>query len=146
MTSDSGSGDGGGGRGQNRNKQLISEYNQIVLAAQVKVGEDVDKLLSDAAHLLETAGRNYTHAVEQGRQAFKRIHEPAHDNYQRQFDMALSVQAAIVNPAEEELKRITQSVKELIEQAIHPIEQIYSEALSAASSVAGNISPGGGIL
>lgn len=132
-------------RGKDRNKQLLKEYQDIVLAAQTKMAEQVDQLLADAAQILDIAGTNYTRATEKGRQAFNRIHEPARNQYEKQFNQALAVQAAIMDPAQQELERITASVKEMVNRAIQPIERIYSDMLNEASGITDQISLGGGL-
>lgn len=143
MPASSTSGSNSNPRGQDRQKQLLKEYQDIVLAAQTKMAEQVDELLADAAKLLDIAGTNYTRAVEKGRQAFNRIHGPARDQYERQFNAALEVQKSIVDPAQRELERITESVKEMIKQAIQPIERIYSDMLNEASGITDQMSLGG---
>lgn len=142
MAASDGSSSSSNPRGHDRNKQIIKEYQDIIMAAQIKASEEVQQLLADAMKLLDTAGVNFTRAVEHGRMAFNRIHGPARDNYQKQFDMALEVQRAIVDPADQELRRITQSVDEMIKRAIQPIEQVYSDMLSEASNLTSGISTG----
>lgn len=128
-----------------RNRQLLAEYKEIVRAAEVKLGTDVNRLLTDAGQLLDMAGTNYAHAVEQGKAAFNRIHEPAREHYRKQLDLAISVQNAIIDPASQELERVTTAVRDLIKKAIAPIEQVYSDALNEASGLTDGISLGGSL-
>lgn len=123
------------GKGGTPRQTAVDKYTQALEKASKRLGDDLDKLITEYIKIVDSGGHAYMRAAELANRVYHQIEGPARAVYEKQERTAQHAYNAIMGPANAELKRITDAAQDMYNQAIAPVESAYQVSINDAGSI-----------